>query len=143
MKFELIIDPNSEEKVTVVAKSKNDLVEKIEELVTQTSGELVGFWGKEGEKISPNDVCFFMVEEDKIYAEMVDKKLQIKSRLYILEEQLPKNFVKINQSCLANINMITRFDASVSGTLMVFFKNGKSDYVSRRQLKYVKERLGL
>ena len=84
MKFELIIDPNSEEKVTVVAKSKNDLVEKIEELVTQTSGELVGFWGKEGEKISPNDVCFFMVEEDKIYAEMVDKKLQIKSRLYIL-----------------------------------------------------------
>lgn len=143
MKFELIIDPNSEEKVTVVAKSKSDLVEKIEELVTQTSGELVGFWGKEGEKISSNDVCFFVVEEDKIYAEMVDKKLQIKSRLYILEEQLPKNFVKINQSCLANINMITRFDASVSGTLMVFFKNGKSDYVSRRQLKYVKERLGL
>lgn len=143
MKLEIIIDPNSEEKVTVVARDKNDLVEKIEQLVTQTGNELVGFSGKEGEKISPADVCFFVAEEDKIYAEMLDKKLQIKSRLYILEGQLPKNFVKINQSCLANINMITRFDASVSGTLTVFFKNGKRDYVSRRQLKHVKERLGL
>ena len=143
MKFELIINPELEEKVTVVAKTKNSLVEKIEALIEESEIDLVGFCGKEGEKLHLAEVCFFAVEGDKLFAEMTDKKLLIKSRLYLLEEKLPKNFVKINQSCLANIDLITRFDTSVSGTLMVFFKNGKSDYVSRRQLKYVKERLGL
>ncbi|MBR5451722.1 MAG: LytTR family transcriptional regulator [Clostridia bacterium] len=143
MKFELIIDPAAEEKVTVVARSRNGIAAKIEALIEQTELDMIGYSGKEGEKISLDDVCFFAAEGDKIFAFLGDKKLHIKSRLYLLEERLPQNFVKINQSCLANIKMITRFDASVSGTLMVFFKNGKSDYVSRRQLKHVKERLGI
>ena len=143
MKFELIIDPAAEEKVTVVVKERNKIAEEIKALVTESEIELVGFMGKEGEKISPDEVCFFAAEGDKIFASTQEKELVIKSRLYLLEERLPKSFIKINQSCLANIDMITRFDASVSGTLRVYFKNGKSDYVSRRQLKYVKERLGL
>jgi DNA-binding LytR/AlgR family response regulator len=143
MKFELIIDPAAEEKVTVVAKAENEISKKIKALIEQEESELIGFSGKEGEKIHLDDVCFFAAEGDKIFAFLTDKKLQVKSRLYLLEEKLPRNFVKINQSCLANIDMITRFDTSLSGTLMVHFKNRESDYVSRRQLKYVKERLGI
>ena len=56
---------------------------------------------------------------------------------------LGTDFIKINQSCIANIRQIQRFDTSFSGTLRVIFKNGYTDYVSRRQLKAVKERLGL
>ena len=44
---------------------------------------------------------------------------------------------------LINIDKIKRFDASLSGFLLVTLKNGYSDYVSRRNLKNVKERLGL
>ena len=53
------------------------------------------------------------------------------------------NFVKINQSCIVNVNKIERFDTSVSGTLKVSLKNGYTDYVSRRQLKPIKERIGI
>ena len=60
-----------------------------------------------------------------------------------LEEKLPLDFVKINQSCLANIKKIERFSASVGGSLKVIFKNGHTDYVSRRQLRTVKEKLGI
>ena len=60
-----------------------------------------------------------------------------------LEEMLDDSFVKINQSCIANIKKIDRFKATVGGSLTVIFKNGHIDYVSRRNLKNVKERLGL
>ena len=70
-------------------------------------------------------------------------KYRLKSRLYQLEKNLNDNFVKINQSCIANIKKIEKFKASVGGALMVIFKNGYEDYVSRRNLKNVKERLGL
>ena len=53
------------------------------------------------------------------------------------------DFVKLNQSCIVNIKKIECFDASLGGALKVTLKNGYRDYVSRRQLKAVKERLGL
>ena len=52
-------------------------------------------------------------------------------------------FVKLNQSCLANIKQIKEFKASIGGSVMVIFQNGYKDYISRRELKNVKERIGL
>ena len=78
-----------------------------------------------------------------MYALTENEKFKIKSRLYQLEEKLDNNFVKINQSCIANIKKIDRFKATVGGSLTVVFENGYVDFVSRRKLKNVKERLGL
>ena len=57
----------------------------------------------------------------------------LKERLYALEEKNLENFVKINQSCLANIRKTERFDTSVSGTLKIRFKNGDTDYEYRKE----------
>jgi DNA-binding LytR/AlgR family response regulator len=46
-------------------------------------------------------------------------------------------------SCIANLSKIKKFNASFSGSLSVVFKNGYTDYVSRRSVKFIKERLGL
>ena len=64
-------------------------------------------------------------------------------RLWQLEELLGEEFLKINQSCLANVSRIKRFRASFGGSLLVSFACGYEDYVSRRQLKQVKERMGM
>ena len=53
------------------------------------------------------------------------------------------NFIYINQSCLINISKIKCFDVNFSGALNVILKFGYSDYVSRRQVKNVKVRLGI
>ena len=92
---------------------------------------------------SPNSTIFVPAEDNKVFVLTQNEKLQLKCRLYQVEGELPEHFVKINQSCIANIKMIQRFDASYSGTLKVFFKNGHSDYVSRRRMKIVRERMGL
>lgn len=142
MKFRLFIDRDREEEVIVYAHEKSRLVSSIEKLVSDNA-ELIGYNGKTAVKINLSEVYCFVTERNKVYAVTEKEKLQMKLRLYQLEEIADENFVKINQSCIANIRTIERFDASVSGTMRVVFKNGYTDYVSRRQMKTVKERLGL
>jgi DNA-binding LytR/AlgR family response regulator len=137
-----VIDKDREEEVVIYVHEKNSLSYEIEELVLGKSLELFGYKDKNIVKLSPSDVFCFTVENNKVYALCESEKYQIKQRLYLLEEILDSDFVKINQSCIANIRKISKFDTSITGTLMVSFKNGHRDYVSRRQMKKVKERIG-
>ena len=143
MKFKLFIDKEREEEVIVYAHEKSRIVSEIESLIEDSASELVGFNRGEAIRISAGDVYSFVLEEGRLFAVAENEKFLIKSRLYKVEEKLPQNFVKINQSCIANIKKIKKFDVTVSGTLKVVFKNGYTDYVSRRNIKKVKERLGL
>ena len=60
-----------------------------------------------------------------------------------MEELLDNSFIKINQGCIVNINKILKFDSSITGSIKVILKNGFNDYISRRELKNVKRRIGL
>lgn len=143
MKFTVIITNERDEEVVIYAREKTKLIEDIENLIRDNAFELIGYSGYEAVNLRTDEVVCFLVEEGKVYAITDKNRFRLKSRLYQLEETLPENFVKINQSCIANIKKIERFDTSVSGTLLIKFKNGYKDYVSRRQMKAVKERFGL
>ncbi len=143
MKCTLIITDEHEEEVVIYARERTKLTNDIEVLVYGSVPELIGYKENEVVKLNSDLISCFTVEGSKVYALTDSEKLQIKLRLYQLEEILPDTFVKINQSCIANIRKIERFDTSVSGTLLIKFKNGYKDYVSRRQMKAVKERFGL
>lgn len=143
MKVQTVIDPTAEERVVIYAREKSELVNAIEHLVTDTAFELVGYRGREGVRLDAREVACFIVEGGRVYAVTGKERLELRCRLYQLETALSEDFVKIHQSALANIRQIASFDASISGTMRVHFKNGYGDYVSRRCLKQVKERLGL
>lgn len=143
MKFHLILNPEAEESVTVIAHQKTPLTDAIESLVCAPPIELIGYKDGVGTKLAPEEIHCILAEDDKVYALTDTEKLQLTGRLYQWEEQLPRQFVRIHRSAIANLDQIRRFDATVSGTMQVFFCNGYRDYVSRRNLKHVKERLGL
>lgn len=143
MKLQIVIDHNHDEEILIYAHEKTPLICEIEELVKNNSVDLIGYTENETVKLNLNDVYCFFTEDNKVYALTENEKYRLKSRLYQLEENLNNSFVKINQSCIANIKRIDRFKATVGGSLTVVFKNGHIDFVSRRNLKNVKERLGL
>ncbi|MBQ8869515.1 MAG: LytTR family transcriptional regulator [Oscillospiraceae bacterium] len=143
MKCTVIIDGEREQEVVIYAHERTELINKIEALASEEQPELVGFSDREAVIIAVDEVFCFATEDNRVFALCENERLRLKERLYKIEEDLPADFVRINQSCIANIKKIRRFDASISGTLRVVFKNGHIDYVSRRQLKQVKERLGL
>ena len=143
MKCQTIVDAEREEEVVIYVREKSMISDRIEAFVKEVSSELIGYNENTAVNLKLDDVFCFMVEDGKVYALTESEKYRLRQRLYLLEEMLDVSFVKINKSCIANIRKIKKFDASFSGTLTVVFKNGYRDYVSRRQLKKVKERIGL
>lgn len=143
MKISVFIDKNHEEEIRIFAHKETELINQIKSLVGDYSSVINGFKEKEIFPLKTSDIYCFTVENNKVFAITEDDKFFIRERLYNIEKELSNDFIKINKSCIANIKKIERFDATFSGTLMVKFKNGYTDYVSRRSVKNVKERLGL
>ena len=81
--------------------------------------------------------------DDKVYAITKNGNYLIKKRLYELDKTTLNTFTYINQGCLANLKKVDHFEVSFGGALLAVFNSGYKDYVSRRQLKIVKERIGL
>ena len=143
MKCEVVIDKAEPKRVVVYTDKRTALTDTIERLCADDDLSLVGYKEKESVLLDIAKVNCFMVEAEKVFAMTSDGRYQLKGRLYQIEDMLSDNFIKINQSCVANIKMIKRFDASISGQLTVYFQNGYRDYVSRRNIKAVKQKFGL
>lgn len=137
-RFEL----SDKEEVVVYAREKNHLVNMIESLCN-SEYKLIGYQNDLIKELNSLDVDCFFTEEENVFALVGSVKYKIKKRLYELNDICKDSFIYINQSCLVNVNSIDCFDASISGALKVILKNGYKDYVSRRQVKNVKERIGL
>lgn len=142
MKCTTVIDKNIEEEVVIYLHEKREIANKIEQIAIGEDAELIGYSDKSIIRLSPCDIFCVTVEDGRAYALTESEKLQIRQRLYLAEELLGAAFVKINQSCIVNVEKIERFDVSIGGSLLVILKNGYKDYVSRRQVKAVKERIG-
>lgn len=143
MKFTLIIDPEREEEVLVYAHAASPLTEELRRVALPRESLLIGSDGADTCVLEPEAVSCFFTEGERVYALTDSRRWQVRGRLYELEAALPPYFVRIHKSCIANLRQVCRFTAAYSGTLQVVFKNGHVDYVSRRQVRVVKERLGI
>ena len=142
MKLNVFVDKTQEERIDIYIKEKRQIVEDIENLISEEN-ILLCYKNSEIYKVSFSEIILLAVENEKVAVFTQNDKFFIKERLYMAEEKLSSDFVRLNQSAIGNIRKIRKFDCSVSGTLKVTFTNGLTDYVSRRQVKAVKERLGL
>lgn len=140
MRFSFIKN-NDKEEVIVYAKRKNALIEAIEAMCCED--KLYGYQNDLFKELDVHKIECFIAENEKIYAINKNGKYHVKKRLYELEEMYNHQFIYINKSCLANLSLIDHFDASIGGSLLIVFKSGYEDYVSRRQIKKIKERLGI
>lgn len=143
MKYDIVIDPNNEERVVIYAKEKGTMVERICAFLDTIGVDLIGYHDGVAERLSLDGIDCFTTEGGEVYAVTDRGRMHLRRRLYELEGIVGSAFVRINQSCIVNIARIVRFDASISGALLVIMQTGYRDYVSRRQLKNVKERMGL
>lgn len=143
MKYELIIDKEKEESIIIRAHEKTELINQIEELLKMSECKVIGYYEDEIIPVNFNEVFAIYTRDSKVYINVNNKDYLIKERLYQIEEMLDTSYVKINQGCIVNIKKILKFENSITGSIKVILKNGFSDYISRRELKNVKRRIGL
>lgn len=76
----------------------------------------------------------------KVYLETKDETLEVRKRIYELEEILPKrNFLRISNSEIINFDKVKNIELKIYGSLVINFYSGKVTYASRRYIKKIKE----
>ena len=143
MKFKLIIDPDAEEEITVVAHAPSSLTQQIEDLVNDSTcvEYIIGHRDDEMRRLTFGEVECITIHNRKVIA--IDTKgnhYRIQDRLRDLEAVLPTYFIRINKSTLANEHRILRFEAAFSGGVDAVFQCGYREYVSRRCFSEIRRR---
>lgn len=143
MKYRILYDSSQESDITVIAREDSEVLRRIEGILAERQSEILGYSNGESIVLEKDEIYAFSIEGGHLYAVTEKARYTVKERLYKLEEEFSDDFMKINQSCLVNVKKIKSFGTSIGASLTVTLKNGYKDYVSRRQIKSVKERFGL
>lgn len=94
--------------------------------------------------IEPSEVYYFEYVDQKVFVYGKTRVYEIKSKLYELEEQLPrKEFIRVSKSCILNLNKILSLASTLGGRFEARLKNGEKVIVSRQYVSGLKEVLGL
>ena len=146
MQIELKIDENIEkEKIVIYAKKHTEEISNIIDRISKEDKDrIVGYIDSEVFIIDLEKVWSFYTENNKVYAKVNDKIYRIKYRIYELEEIIKnKEFIKISNSEIVNLNYIESLDLGKIGTVVFKFKDGSTTYASRRSIKKIKDYLNL
>lgn len=135
--------------IVINSPEKNDLVQRIENsLIFETSKniqKIIGMKGNDIFIIDVSDILIIYSEEKNNYCKTLEGIYRIKEKLYYLEDMLPKKeFIRISNSAIININKVKCFNTGIIGKMIVKFDDGSEETVSRRRIsdimKFLNER---
>lgn len=135
--------------VCINAPERNEEVQALErELLSKTSKtikQVVAMQDNDIFIINTSDIILFYSEEKNNFCKTKEGAYRIKEKLYYLEELLStKDFVRISNSAIININHVKCFNTSIIGKIIVKFKDGSEETVSKRRtkeiMKFLKDR---
>ena len=135
--------------VCINAPEKNEEVQRLEnELLAKASKsiqQIIAMQNNDIFIINVVDVIVFFSEEKNNFCRTKDGIYKIKEKLYYLEEVLStKNFIRISNSAIINVNHVKCFNTSIIGKIIVKFKDGNEESVSKRRtseiMKFLKDR---
>ena len=130
--------------VIYTAQITDEVTQLANQLRRSSEQRLLGFREDDTVLLEPDDVYSFFTQGQTVQARTKLGVMRVKYRLYELEESLPKtDFVRVSHSEIVNFKNVKSFEVSISGTINLKFSNGEYAYVSRRNVKAIKDYLGL
>lgn len=132
---------NAPERNEAVQRLENELLSKQEKVIKN----IIGIQNNDIFIINILDVIVFFSEEKNNFCKTKDGVYKIKEKLYYFEEVLPKkDFIRISNSAIININHVKCFNTSIIGKIIVKFKDGSEEMVSKRRtseiMKFLRDR---
>lgn len=144
MKINIDIDKNNTEtSITIKAKEWTaELKEIISFLNRKQPQRLFGVDNDQTVLLEPEEIDFVYAKNRRIYAALNKQSVEIRMKLYEVEEALATyDFMRFSKSVVGNINRIQRFELSFNGNLCIYFHSGNKEYITRKYVPAIKERL--
>lgn len=143
MKLHINIDPGiKEDEIIITIKEMNTTVEKILSIIHEDDEN--GFIPLQKEErvylVKPNEISHVFSKDNKCFAFRGKHPYRYKDTLKQFEERYSRHhFMRISKYCLANMAWMDYFEATFGGSLVLVFKNGEMEIVSRKYAKELKK----
>ena len=133
---------DDEIEITIKAHKISNTIESIVDKIKQiNNNEIKTIIGRKDNTITilnTDDIIRFYSENQNNYCDTIDNTYKIKKKLYELEQNLDNTqYIRISNSCIANIKYIKYFDLSIIGDITVIFKNNIKERVSKRRISNI------
>lgn len=132
MQIEIKIDENFKEPKIIVVTDK--MTDEINEIVKKLSDDkttmIAGFKNDIVEILEPDNIYRVFSSNGKVIADTNCGEYSLRLRLYEAEQHLDSHiFVRISNSEIINLKKVRGFDLSFTGTICVTLSNGTVTYV--------------
>lgn len=145
MKIRLEIDSNADEdEIVIHCRELSPEIAELEKLIRNTTKKIdLHFYRDNTEYfIQLSEILFFEAGENNVTAHTADNMYTVKNKLYMLEEMLPDNFVRVSKSTILNCDKVFSVEKHISSfSTLQFSKTHKQVFVSRNYLKNLQQRL--
>lgn len=145
MKINILIDKilNKDEVEIKVSPENINLGQDLKNYIRQNSKlTVINATNDRKLQVNINDILYFQSEGHMCCVKMKSKELYlINKRLKEIENSSYRNFVKINNQTIINLNEIKEFSSAPNARLEVILSDGSSHFVNRHYVKIIKERL--
>ncbi len=144
MEFKIISNISNEFKETSIIINAPELSDEIQNIINYVSNintvphQIMASKNNEIYFIDLNKIICFFSKDKYNYLRTQDGTYKVKYKLYELEELLKqKDFIRISNSCIINIQQVKCFDTSMLGTILVKLKDNTQETVSKRNVSYI------
>ena len=137
---------NKYENINVLVNSPKD-TEQVQNLVNSIiilangKKQIIGIRDNKNYILELAKIIRFYSEVKNTYCRTIEGIFRIKERLYEIEEVLGKDFIRISNSCIINMNYVKAFDSNYVGTIEIIMQDKTKEYVPRRRVKEILKKL--
>jgi len=144
MNIQIIKDIKEALQVIIKCPQTDDTVLRLKSYIELFDEKIKAKKGEDFELVNIQDVLYFEAVDNRTFLYTADEAMEIKQRLYELEEMLSdKDFVRISKSQIVNINKIKSLKPELNRTILATMCNGERLSISRRYVQAIKNILSI
>ena len=133
MEIQIIEGSHGGLQVTIKCEKVNEEVIRLKSHINQFRGKLTAKRDHETVFVELSEVLYFESVDNRTFLYTADEVMEVKHRLYELEEILPpEDFFRISKAQIVNINRVKTLAPGFNRTLFATMTNGEQVYISRK-----------
>lgn len=119
--------------VIIKCEKVNEEVIRLQSHINRFRGKLTAKRDHEMVFVELSEVLYFESVDNRTFLYTEDEVMEVKHRLYELEEMLPpEDFFRISKAQIVNINRVKTLAPGFNRTLFATMTNGEQVYISRK-----------
>lgn len=120
-----------------------ELYDTINHAINYDSIELPCFDGYDIVCVPLNVITHFFTMDKKVFVEYKNQNLEVKKRLYEIEDFLReknlKIFIRVSKNSIVNFDYVERLNMKLTGSIFIILKSGTKVAISRRYYSKIKD----